>query len=74
VSSVRVVQAAVAVTFVISWLAVTTGAQAAERIATPEHLLADGAVLLSALAALLILLEAGAIVSERLRPARTVTA
>jgi hypothetical protein len=69
VTTVRVMQGALSVTFVIAWLAVTTGEQAAERFGTAEHLLADGAVLLSALAALLILLEVGAIASERLRPA-----
>ena len=57
VGSIRIVQIGFTIMFTIAWLAVMSADQFVTRFGDPEKLLTDGAILVSLLAACLIVLE-----------------
>jgi hypothetical protein len=73
VGSIRKLQIGFSIIFLISWLAVTTADQAAQRYSDPVAFALDGLILLSPLAALLILSEFGAFALADKRRSETVT-
>jgi hypothetical protein len=71
VGGIRVVQIGFTIMFSIAWLAVMSADQFVARFGDPQKLLTDGAILLSLLAACLIVLEFSAVTWGRRTPRAT---
>jgi len=71
VGNIRVVQIGFTIMFTIAWLAVMSADQFVTRFGDPKKLLTDGGILLSLLAACLIVLEFGAVTWGRRTPGAT---